>query len=180
MKLEVTLDTERIHADMIKDGWCLVAEDISYRYYANQKKKRADSAAPNEFAAHCKEADPNLKNSCVEHSVQDDTSPSVEKLPAVENDNSSEAMESVAESVRRRLTEWMIRNGSTEAMAKMLKVSPEESAIVDNPRVLASRLAYSVFPPTSDVRSADLLASGERQCMQPVEAVQSDEASSRQ
>eukprot|EP00966_Prymnesium_polylepis_P093139 2156270-Prymnesium_polylepis.1 len=81
MQLEVTVDTENIHADMIKDGWCLIAEDTSYRYYADQKKKRADSAAPNEFAAHCKEADPNLKNSRAEHSVQDDTSPSVEKLP---------------------------------------------------------------------------------------------------
>jgi hypothetical protein len=179
MKLEVTVDTEKIHADMIKHGWCLIAEDTSYKYFADQKKKRADSAAPNEFAAYRKEADPKLKNSCAENAVQDDTSPSVEKLPVVVNDDSSEAVESVATaSVRQRLTEWMIRNGSTEAMAKMLKVSPEESAIVDNPRVLASRLAYSVFPPTSDTGSADLLASGERQSMQPVEAVQSDEASS--
>ena len=66
----------------------------------------------------------------------------------------------------------MIRYGSTEAMANMLKVSPEESANVDNPRVLASRLAYSVFPPTSDIGSADLLTPGERP------SAQSDEASS--
>lgn len=172
MKLEVTVDTEEIHADMIKDGWCLIAQDTSYKYYANQKKKRSDSAVPN--AAECrKEAVPELEKSGAEESVQDVTSSSVEKSPAVANDDTSEAVESVATAgVRERLTEWMIRNGSTEAMAKMLNISPEESAIVDNPRVLASRLAYSVFPPTSDIGSADLLTPGERP------SVQSDEESS--
>eukprot|EP00966_Prymnesium_polylepis_P005510 126405-Prymnesium_polylepis.2 len=68
MKFEVTVDSEEIHADMIKDGWCLIAEDTSYKYYANQKKKRIDFAAPNESAGCRKEAVSKLENSGAEES----------------------------------------------------------------------------------------------------------------
>eukprot|EP00966_Prymnesium_polylepis_P218007 5045346-Prymnesium_polylepis.1 len=64
--LQVTTETEEMHADMIKHGWCLIAEDTSGKYYVNQQKKDERS----------KEADPDVETT-------GGVSPSEEKLPAV-------------------------------------------------------------------------------------------------
>lgn len=61
--LPMTDETDDIHADMIKDGWYLIAEDTSGKYYANQERKKRIS----------KETDPSVDTKCEEKAVQEVT-----------------------------------------------------------------------------------------------------------
>lgn len=150
-------------SQLMTENWKLVLEDSLGKYYRKDETKAKDS----DTGALLEAQDAAYAIAQVEDFKKEEeaaaaavTSTVTANASTTTDDSGETAPCNLAEQneiARRRLTEWMIANGKAEGLCLIMGIDPRTdmgTAMTSRPRIIASKLAYAVFPPDNDLKGS--------------------------
>ena len=153
------------------EGWMpVICETDGIHYRKNETAISLRSQQDEEYAAALatdakKKSEDALKPQLI--NVLTDTPPTDASLSDSQKTLDAYAVQTMC---RLRVTEWILANGHLSAQHDLLGVHPDSALAktsATRPRLLASKIAYSIFPPDMELKSS--LTLSERQKARPGE-----------